>query len=321
MKIAKEILLKAYRDMLTIRVFEERVNREMDTGEIPGAVHLYAGQEASAVGVCIHLDETDWIVSTHRGHGHCIAKGCDVFGMMAEIFGRSSGICKGKGGSMHIADMKKGMMGANGIVGGGPPMIAGAALTSKLKKTNGVGVAFAGDGAFNQGTTAETMNLAVVWNLPIVFVIEDNGFAEATSSDYATAGIIVDRAKAFGISSELVDGLDFFKIYDFAAKAINRSRNESSPSLLHIKTKRYFGHFSGDTDSYRSIEEKQKMRRDEDCIKIFREKIILDDLINENELEKIDNEVHLLVEDAVKKSKESKFPSPDELLTDVYSEY
>ena len=321
MEIAKDILLKAYKDMLTIRVFEERVNREMDTGEIPGAVHLYAGQEASAVGVCIHLNKTDWIVSTHRGHGHCIAKGCDVFGMMAEIFGRSSGICKGKGGSMHIADMEKGMMGANGIVGGGPPMVAGAALTSKLKKTNGVGVAFAGDGAFNQGTTAETMNLAVVWNLPIIFVIEDNGFAEATSSDYATAGIIVDRAKAFGISSELVDGLDFFKIYDSAARAINRSRNESCPSLLHIKTKRYFGHFSGDTDTYRTIEEKQKMRRDQDCLKIFREKIILQDLIKEKEIEKIDKEVHFLVEDAVTKSKESKFPSSDEVLTDVYSEY
>ena len=321
MEIAKDILLKAYKDMLTIRVFEERVNREMDTGEIPGAVHLYAGQEASAVGVCIHLNKTDWIVSTHRGHGHCIAKGCDVFGMMAEIFGRSSGICKGKGGSMHIADMEKGMMGANGIVGGGPPMVAGAALTSKLKKTNGVGVAFAGDGAFNQGTTAETMNLAVVWNLPIIFVIEDNGFAEATSSDYATAGNIVDRAKAFGISSELVDGLDFFKIYDSAARAITKSRNESCPSLLHIKTKRYFGHFSGDTDTYRTIEEKQKMRREQDCLKIFRERIILEDLIKEKEIKKIDKEVHFLIEDAVTKSKESKFPSSDEVLTDVYSEY
>jgi len=321
MEIAKDILLKAYSDMLTIRVFEERVNREMDTGEIPGAVHLYAGQEASAVGVCIHLNKTDWIVSTHRGHGHCIAKGCDVFRMMAEIFGRSSGICKGKGGSMHIADMEKGMMGANGIVGAGPPLIAGAALTSKLKRTNGVGVAFAGDGAFNQGTTAETMNLAVVWNLPIIFVIEDNGFAEATSSDYATAGNIVDRAKAYGISSEFVDGLDFFKIYDSAARAIQRGRTEGGPSLLHVKTQRYFGHFSGDTDTYRTIEEKQKMRREQDCLKIFKEKILSENLIKGKEIDQIDKEVQSLVQDAVIKSKDSKFPSSDEVLTDVYNEY
>ena len=260
-QLSSEDLLSAYRMMQTIRKFEERVHTEFETGDIPGFVHLYAGEEACAAGVCMNLSKNDRIASTHRGHGHCIAKGVGVTGMMAEIYGKRTGVCHGKGGSMHIADLAEGMMGANGIVGAGPPLIAGAALTSKLKRTNGVGVAFAGDGAFNQGTTAETMNLAVVWNLPIIFVIEDNGFAEATSSDYATAGNIVDRAKAYGISSEFVDGLDFFKIYDSAARAIQRGRTEGGPSLLHVKTQRYFGHFSGDTDTYRTIEEKQKMRR------------------------------------------------------------
>ena len=178
MQHSRQFLLECYRNMATIRRFEDRVHDEFATGKIPGFVHLYAGEEASAVGVCSQLSERDVIASTHRGHGHCIAKGCDVTAMMKEIFGRRDGLCGGKGGSMHIADLAKGMMGANGIVGGGPPLICGAALTAKYLKTGGVAVAFVGDGGSNQGTTLESYNLAKVWQLPVIFVVEDNGYAE-----------------------------------------------------------------------------------------------------------------------------------------------
>ena len=178
MQISRDDLLTSYRKMRTIREFEERLHKEFATGKIPGFVHLYAGEEASAVGVCEHLNGVDYIGSTHRGHGHSIAKGCDVLGMMQEIYGRRGGLGKGKGGSMHIADISKGMLGANGIVGGGPPLACGAALSAKVRKTGGVAVAFFGDGAFNQGTTLESMNFASVYQLPVYFVMEDNGYAE-----------------------------------------------------------------------------------------------------------------------------------------------
>jgi pyruvate dehydrogenase E1 component alpha subunit len=182
--------------MRTIREFEEAVHNEFSAGGIPGFVHLYAGEEASATGFCLHLGDHDCIASTHRGHGHCIAKGCDPAAMMKEIFGRKDGLCGGKGGSMHIADLAKGMMGANGIVGGGPPLICGAALTAKTLKTGGVAIAFVGDGGSNQGTTAESLNLAKVWNLPAIFVVEDNGYAESTASSWSVAGHHVNRGEA-----------------------------------------------------------------------------------------------------------------------------
>ena len=196
MAVTRDDLLEGYRMMRTIREFEERVHVEFATGEIEGFVHLYAGEEACAVGVMLHLTKADRIASTHRGHGHCIAKGVDVPAMMAEIYGRATGSCRGKGGSMHIADLDKGMMGANGIVGGGPPLICGAALAAKVQGKRRVGVAFIGDGASNQGTTFESMNLATVWNLPAIFVAENNGYAESTAADYHIgAGSLADRAE------------------------------------------------------------------------------------------------------------------------------
>jgi TPP-dependent pyruvate/acetoin dehydrogenase alpha subunit len=198
-ELTPDALLDAYRVMRTIRDFEERVHEEFASGDIPGFVHLYAGEEASAAGICAHLTDRDAIASTHRGHGHCIAKGVDIQGMMAEIYGRATGSCRGKGGSMHIADLSKGMLGANGIVGGGPPLICGRALASKIKGDGGVAVAFFGDGASNQGTTLESLNLASIWNLPAIFVAENNGYAEATSSTWSVAtDDIADRAAAFG---------------------------------------------------------------------------------------------------------------------------
>jgi pyruvate dehydrogenase E1 component alpha subunit len=265
-----DALLAAYRTMRTIRDFEERVHDEFATGEIPGFVHLYAGEEASAAGVCVHLDDRDTIASTHRGHGHCIAKGVDPKEMMAEIYGRSTGSCHGKGGSMHIADLSKGMLGANGIVGGGPPLICGTALAAKLQGTGGVGVAFFGDGASNQGTTLEAMNLASVWNLPAIFVAENNGYAEATSSTWSVAADnIADRAAGFGMPGVIVDGFDFFAVYEAAGEAIDRARKGGGPTLIEVKFTRYFGHFEGDQQRYRA-DEVARARETLDCLKRFR---------------------------------------------------
>ena len=207
MQLSREDLLKAYHQMRTIREFEERVHDEFSAGNIPGFVHLYAGEEASGVGFCMHLTDVDRIASTHRGHGHCIAKGCDTRGMMHEIFGRKEGLCGGKGGSMHIADLAKGMMGANGIVGGGPPLICGAALTAKTLKTGGVAIAFVGDGASNQGTTFESYNLAKVWNLPAIFVVEDNGYAEIDGQRAGRSAAARSAVRqGFGMPAIEVDG-------------------------------------------------------------------------------------------------------------------
>jgi len=220
-ELTPDALLDAYRVMRTIRDFEERVHEEFASGDIPGFVHLYAGEEASAAGICAHLTDRDAIASTHRGHGHCIAKGVEINGMMAEIYGRATGSCRGKGGSMHIADLSKGMLGANGIVGGGPPLICGRALASKIKGDGGVAVAFFGDGASNQGTTLESLNLASIWNLPVIFVAENNGYAEATSASWSVAtDDIADRAAAFGMPGVIVDGFDFFAVHEAAGEAV-----------------------------------------------------------------------------------------------------
>ena len=232
------------------------MHTEFATGGIPGFVHLYAGEEASATGVCMQLGDEDYIASTHRGHGHCIAKGVDPVEMMAEIYGKVTGSCKGKGGSMHIADLSKGMMGANGIVGGGGPLICGAALAAKTSKKGGVGICFFGDGASNQGTIFEAMNLAAVWNLPAIFVAENNGYAESTASAWSVAcDNIADRASAFGMPGVIVDGFDFFAVYEAAAEAVRRARDGGGPTLIEAKFMRYFGHFEGDAQTYRGADE------------------------------------------------------------------
>jgi acetoin:2,6-dichlorophenolindophenol oxidoreductase subunit alpha len=262
MQHSRQFLLESYRSMATIRRFEDCVHDEFAAGKIPGFVHLYAGEEASAVGFCSQLSARDVIASTHRGHGHCIAKGCDVTAMMKEIFGRRDGLCGGKGGSMHIADLAKGMMGANGIVGGGPPLICGAALTAKYLKTGGVAVAFVGDGGSNQGTTLESYNLARVWQLPVIFVVEDNGYAESTASAWSVGGSQVGRAAGFGMPGYEVDGFDFFAVYDVAREAIERARDGGGPSLIHVKLMRYYGHFEGDAMTYRAPGEVAKGREE-----------------------------------------------------------
>jgi pyruvate dehydrogenase E1 component alpha subunit len=320
-ELGPDQLLVAYRTMRTIREFEERVHEEFATGEIPGFVHLYAGEEASATGVCMHLDDRDAIASTHRGHGHCIARGVDVIGMMAEIYGRASGSCKGKGGSMHIADLSKGMLGANGIVGGGPPLICGRALASKQLDTGGVAVAFFGDGASNQGTTLESLNLATVWNLPAVFVAENNGYAEATASAWSVAtDDIADRAAAFGMPGVIVDGFDFFAVHEAAGEAVARAREGGGPTLIEVKFTRYFGHFEGDQQLYRGDEVAQA-REKLDCLKRFRARVTENGQLSENQLDDIDREVAEVIERSVTDAKAAPKPGAAELLTDVYVSY
>ncbi|MHA1563681.1 MAG: thiamine pyrophosphate-dependent dehydrogenase E1 component subunit alpha [Alphaproteobacteria bacterium] len=321
MQLSREDLLKAYRQMKTIRVFEERLHDEFATGDIPGFVHLYAGEEASGVGVCLNLNDGDYIASTHRGHGHCIAKGCDVSGMMHEIFGRADGLCGGKGGSMHIADLERGMMGANGIVGGGPPLICGAALTAKTLGTGGVAVAFVGDGASNQGTTMESFNLAKVWNLPVIFVVEDNGYAEATSSAWSVAGDAVKRAAGYDIPAQKVDGHDFFAVNEAAREAVERARGGGGPSLLHIKLVRYYGHFEGDAMTYRDPDEVSKVRKENDCLDIFQRRVNDAGLLDASQFEEIDREVEKLIDDAVAGARAAPLPGAQDLLTDVYLSY
>ncbi|SNR64902.1 pyruvate dehydrogenase E1 component alpha subunit [Haloechinothrix alba] len=314
-------LREAYRTMRTIRAFEERLHEEFASGDIPGFVHLYAGEEASATGVCMHLDDRDSIASTHRGHGHCIAKGVDVKAMMAEIYGRRTGACQGKGGSMHIADLSKGMLGANGIVGGGPPLICGTALASKQQNTGGVGVAFFGDGASNQGTTLESLNLASVWGLPAIFVAENNGFAEATASAWSVAADnIADRAAGFGIPGVIVDGFDFFAVHEAAGEAIERARGGGGPTLIEVKFTRYYGHFEGDQQSYR-LDEVKQARETVDCLKAFRSRVTGTGLLDEAGLESIDGEVFALIDAAVAEAKQAPRPTRSDLETDVYVSY
>ncbi|MEA9391197.1 thiamine pyrophosphate-dependent dehydrogenase E1 component subunit alpha [Acerihabitans sp. TG2] len=321
-QLSAEQLLSVYRRMRTIRDFEERLHVDFSRGDIPGFVHLYAGEEATAVGIMSHLNDGDRISSTHRGHGHCIAKGVDVMAMMKEIYGKTGGACGGKGGSMHIADLSKGMMGANGILGAGAPLICGAALAAKFRARGEVGITFAGDGAANQGTFLESLNLAAVWNLPVIFVIENNGYAEATSRSYATAvDSYVDRAAGFGMLGVTVDGTDFFAVYETAGELIRRAREGGGPALLECKMVRFFGHFEGDAQTYRAKDELESIRATQDCLKLFRSQVEQAGVVNADRFNAIDQEVAALIEQAVAQAKAAPEPTAADLLSDVYVSY
>jgi TPP-dependent pyruvate/acetoin dehydrogenase alpha subunit len=321
-ELTKEQLLEAYRVMRTIREFEERLHREFATGEIPGFVHLYAGEEAIAAAVISHLRPDDYIASTHRGHGHAIAKGCDVKGMMAEIYGKTTGLCRGKGGSMHIADFEQGMLGANGIVGGGPPLVCGVGLTAKVNQTDQVAVSFTGDGGSNQGTFMEALNLASAWHLSCIFVVENNGYAEATSSAFHQAGIdVAKRADGFGMPGIVVDGFDFFAVHEAAGEAIQRARAGGGPTLLECKVGRYFGHFEGDQQTYRAPNEVEELRRTRDCLDAFSRRVTDAGIVARDELSKIDRAVQELIDSSVQEAKAAPDPTPADLLTDVYVSY
>jgi TPP-dependent pyruvate/acetoin dehydrogenase alpha subunit len=322
MQLNREALLKAYRDMVTIRRFEERVQDEFSKGHIPGFVHLYAGQEASAVGVCSHLGPDDHIASTHRGHGHSIAKGCDVVGMMLELFAKKGGLCGGKGGSMHIADLDHGMLGANGIVGGGPPLVIGAALTAKTLRNGKIAVSFTGDGGSNQGTTFEAMNMAVVLKLPAIFVFENNGYGEYTGAEYAVGSRdIGGRAAGFGMPAVKVDGDDFFAVYEAMREATERARAGGGPSAIEVNTCRFYGHHSGDAQLYRGKDEVRKLRDERDCLKNFRRRVTDARLLEVRDLDAVDAEVAALIDEAVAAALAAPPPEPETLLTDVYVSY
>jgi len=321
-RFTADALKRAYAQMKTIREFEERLHVEIATGEIPGFTHLYAGQEAVAVGVCQHLSDRDYIVSTHRGHGHCIAKGCDVTGMMLEIYGRGDGLCKGKGGSMHIADVTKGMLGANAIVGGGPPLAVGAAIACRNRKDGTVSVAFGGDGSCNQGTTFEAMNMAVVLKVPALFVIEDNGYSEHTGVSYAVGSKdIAGRARAFGMPAEKCDGADFFSVYETTGRLLATMREGGGPATLEATITRFYGHFEGDPQNYRAKDEVRRQRETMDCLKRFRERVAAENWLPASELDRIDEEVLAVIDAAVQTARAAAPPSEAELVTDVYVSY
>jgi len=319
MSIDTEKLLWMYTNMLKIRRFEEKVGELFAAGKIPGFVHLYIGEEAVATGVCAHLRKDDYITSTHRGHGHLISKGGDLKLMMAELFGKRTGYCKGKGGSMHIADVDLGILGANGIVGGGPPIATGAALAAKYKGTDQVAVCFLGDGASNQGTFHEGVNMASIWKLPVIFVVENNMYGISLSQTRSMrVQDIADRAAAYDIPGFVVDGNDVIAVYEAAGEAIQRARAGEGPALIECKTYRYRGHFEGDPMIYRTREE-EEMWKAKDPIPRFEAKLMEMGVLSEAQAREINERIIAQVEEAVRFAEESPWPAPEEVLEDVYT--
>jgi TPP-dependent pyruvate/acetoin dehydrogenase alpha subunit len=322
MELSRDRLIETYRTMRTIRGFEQTLNELSQAGRVPGFLHLYAGEEAIAAGVCGALGDNDYVTSTHRGHGHSIAKGVDLNAMMAEIFGKSAGVCRGKGGSMHIADVGKGMLGANGIVGAGIPLAIGAALSAKVRKTGGVAIAFFGDGASNQGAFHESVNIASILKLPVIFVIENNGYGEATPVEYhVNIRDLAVRAASYGVPGVIADGMDFFDVFEKASTAIERAKRGEGPTLIECKTYRYFGHYVGDPLTYRTKEETEKVRASRDPIDGFEKRVVSEGKVSASELRAVDDQVSKAIAEAVKFAEASPAPGVSELLTDVYVNY
>jgi pyruvate dehydrogenase E1 component alpha subunit len=308
-----------YEKMLEIRYFEEKVFELYGQNLVPGTIHLYAGEEAVAVGVCSSLRKDDYITSTHRGHGHCIAKGADLKRTMAEILGKKTGYCKGKGGSMHIADFQIGMLGATAVVGAGLPIAVGAGLSAKLRKTDQVVACFFGEGASNQGTFHESINMASAWSLPVIFVCENNLYAMGTrQSRIMNIENISDRAGAYGISGVTVDGNDVLAVFEASQKAVDQARSGAGPTLIECKTYRHKGHSRVDPAKYRSKEEVEQWLA-KDPISRFKEGLLQNDVFSQAEVQKIGESVAAEIEEAVKFAVESPYPAPEEALEDVYA--
>ncbi|MCF7936407.1 MAG: thiamine pyrophosphate-dependent dehydrogenase E1 component subunit alpha [Synergistales bacterium] len=314
-----ETLRELYRVMVTIRSFEEKVEEFFFAGEIPGFVHLYIGEEAVAAGVMAHLDGGDYIQSTHRGHGHTIAKGAELEPMMAEIFGKNTGYCKGKGGSMHIADFGVGMIGANGVVGGGYNIAVGAGLALQMQGRRGVSVVFFGDGAANRGTFHEAANLASVWKLPVLFVCENNQWASTTP--YRTTTAVEDvavRAAGYDMPGVVVDGNDVFAVYEAAGELTASIREGGGPALLECKTYRIKGHYVGDPEMYRTREEVREVFRRTDPLRIFADRVLAAGLMTAEEMDRAREESQAAVSRAVEYAERSPEPDPSELYEDLY---
>jgi TPP-dependent pyruvate/acetoin dehydrogenase alpha subunit len=317
----RERALSLYGTMVRIREFERQVNELYQTAKMPGLAHLYSGEEAVAVGVCAALETSDLITSTHRGHGHCLAKGADVGRMFAELLGKAAGYCKGKGGSMHIADQERGNLGANAIVGAGTAIATGAAFSAKRRRSGQVAVSFFGEGALAQGILYEAMNLASLWALPVVYVCENNLYSEYTPYREVTAGDVLARPRAFGIPAVDVDGQDVEAVYAAAAEAVARARRGEGPSFLHCRTYRFLGNHVGDVARgyYRSPQEEEEWRRSRDPILLFRGRLLAQG-VPEEELERIAAAVADEVAAGVRFGLEAPYPDPGEVDRDVYAE-
>jgi len=320
-QITDEVLLDIHRRMVRIRIFEETAGKLAEDGKIPGALHLYVGQEAVASGVMAHLSNDDWITSTHRGHGHLIAKGGEFDRMFAELYGRATGYCKGKGGSMHICAMELGMLGANGIVGGGPPIAVGAAFSMKFQKTKRVACTFFGDGASNEGAFHEAANMAGLYKLPVVFVCENNGYGEYTAqSNHQAIVDVADRAAGYGMPGVVVDGMDAVAVYEAAGEAIERARKGDGPTLLECKTYRFFDHVGvrGMGLTYRTDEEVAYWKN-RDPIVLLEKRLADQGILSEKDAKAVHEEVTADVKAGVKFADESPMPEPSALLEDVYA--
>lgn len=317
MKMEKEEARWIYKTMNEIRFFEEKVHKIFSDGQIPGFVHLYVGEEAVATGVMSQLTDDDYITSTHRGHGHAIAKGCDLNGMMAEIMGKRDGLGHGKGGSMHVAEIDKGMLGANGIVGGGFGLAIGASISIINQGKDNVAVCFFGDGAANEGTFHEGLNFASILNLPVIFVCENNQFAEGTTHDYASASeTIAERAAAYNMPGVRVDGMNVLDVYKATQEAVDRAKKGEGPTLIECDTYRKYGHFEGDEQKVKSPDDRNA---DKNATAEFRKQAIEEGWLTEEEADDIENTAEQAVEDAVKFADESELPDEDSLYKDVFA--
>ncbi|HEY1239446.1 MAG TPA: thiamine pyrophosphate-dependent dehydrogenase E1 component subunit alpha [Bryobacteraceae bacterium] len=310
-----------YRRMMTIRLFEEQVNDLYTRALMPGLAHLYIGEEAVAVGICSALRSDDYITSTHRGHGHCLAKGASPDRMFAELLGKEAGYCKGKGGSMHIADPATGNLGANAIVGGSAGIATGAAFSAKRLANGRVAVCFFGEGALGQGSLYEVMNMASLWKLPVIYVCENNMYNEYTHFSEVTAGEILDRGKAFGIHAECVDGQDVRAVFATATRLVERARKGEGPAFLLVNTYRYFGHHVGDVsrDYYRSKQEEQQWKTERDPIQILSDWLIAQKVADRARLDQIQAEVKAGIDQAVQFATAAPYPAKDKVQQDVYA--
>jgi pyruvate dehydrogenase E1 component alpha subunit len=313
-------LINLHRVITTIRRFEERVTREFKRGDIPGFVHTSVGAEAVAAGVCAHLGDRDYIASTHRGHGHCIAKGCEIKLMLAELYGRDTGLCRGRGGSMHIADFERGMLGANAIVGGGIALAAGGALASKMRGEGGVAVSFFGDGAANQGVLYETMNLASIWQLPVLFVCENNGWAESTPGSYAhSVPDLAVRAAGFAMPGCTVDAGDAEAVFVAAGRAITQARLGGGPSFIEAKVPRMVGHYLGDPEGYRSTGDREAAVA-RDPLTRLRERLLEANALDAGAIAELEAQIKAILDDGVTFAKAQPWPKPTAVTDFVYSD-
>jgi acetoin:2,6-dichlorophenolindophenol oxidoreductase subunit alpha len=317
----RERLLRLYRQMLKIRLFEEQVNQLYLAAKMPGLAHLYIGQEAVAVGVCEALRRDDYITSTHRGHGHCLAKGASVDKMFAELLGKAPGYCRGKGGSMHIADQDTGNLGANAIVGGSAGIATGAALSAKMRGTDQVSVCFFGEGALGQGLLYEAMNMASLWKLPVIYVCENNQYNEYTSYHETTAGDVATRAQAFGVHAETIDGQDVQLVYTTSLKLVERARRGEGAAFLQCSTYRFHGHHVGDIDRayYRAKTEEEEWKSKRDPVKLLAEWLQKSEMADSKLLDKIEDEIATDIKSAVSFALSAPYPDPNEVNQHVYA--